>query len=87
MDKRKSISLAANVVAIPVGNYNSRNMTDEELTKRINHLFVQYCCGGIDKPEEELTDGIKLCREIFTNGYKAGYNDLLCKVTNEKWEE
>lgn len=73
--EEERISLNANVVRIPIGEGNN-----EELDKRINHLFVKYCCGGIDKPEEEIPKHIKICREIFANGYKAGYNDLLRKL-------
>lgn len=84
MTRKKTISLNANVVAIPVGD--CEEMSEEELNKRINQMFVKYCCGGIDKPESEIPEHIKVCREIFANGYKAGYNDLLCKVTCQELE-
>jgi hypothetical protein len=85
MTKRKEIPLAANVVKIPIGEDNS--MTDEELEKRINQLFVKYCCGGIEKSVEETPDYIKVCRNVFANGYKAGHNDLLYRFTHNEWED
>jgi hypothetical protein len=50
-------------------------------------LFVKYCCGGIDKPEDEMPHYVKVCREVFTNGYKAGYQDMLRNVTGKEWEK
>ena len=85
MADKKVISLNANVVKIPIGQIKPTNEAD--IDERINKLFVKYCCGGIDKPEEEMPEYIKVCREIFSNGYKAGYNDLLCKITNREWED
>lgn len=82
--KQKEISLAADVVKIPIESLEA--MAEEERTKRIHELFVKYCCGGIDKPEDEMPHYIKLCREAFTNGYKAGYNDLLFLTTGKEWE-
>ena len=83
-DKMKTVSLYADVVKIPIEPAGA--MTEEELTKRIHELFVKYCCGGIDKIEDEMPDYVKVCREIFANGYKAGHNDLLCIVTGKEWE-
>ena len=74
----------ANVVKIPIGPLGA--ITDDELNKRIHELFVKYCCGGIDKLEDEMPDFVKVCREVFTNGYKAGRNDLLRMVTGKEWE-
>ena len=76
MADKKTISLNANVVAIPVGKRGE--MSEEELDKRINKMFVKYCCGGIEEPESEMPEYVKLCRDVFATGYKAGYNDLLC---------
>ena len=83
-DKKKEVSLNADVVKVPIGPF--REMDEEELIKRINELFVKYCCGGIDKSEDEMPDYVKVCREVFANGYKAGYNDMRCIVTGEEWE-
>ena len=33
-----------------------------------------------------MPEYVKVCREVFVNGYKAGYNDLLCKVTGQELE-
>lgn len=74
----------ANVVKIPIEPLGA--ITDDELNKRIHELFVKYCCGGIDKLEDEMPDFVKVCREVFTNGYKAGRNDLLRMVTGKEWE-
>jgi hypothetical protein len=30
---------------------------------------------------------VKVCREVFTNGYKAGYQDMLRNVTGKEWEK
>lgn len=83
-DKSKVVSLDANVVKIPIEPLGA--ITDDELNKRIHELFVKYCCGGIDKLEDEMPDFVKVCREVFTNGYKAGRNDLLRMVTGKEWE-
>ena len=85
MEKKKTISLNANVVAIPVGERGE--MSEEELDKRINQMFVKYCCGGIEKPESETPKYVKICREVFANGYKAGYNDLLRIVNGIELED
>ena len=52
-----------------------------------HELFVKYCCGGIDKPEDEMPHYVKVCCEVFTNGYKAGYQDMLRNVTGKEWEK
>ena len=83
-DKLKVVSLDADVVKIPIEPLGA--MTEDELTKRIHELFVKYCCGGIDKQEDEMPNYVKVCREVFTNGYKAGRNDLLRMVTGKEWE-
>ena len=83
-DKLKVVSLDADVVKVPIEPLGA--MTEEEPTKRIHELFVKYCCGGIDKPEDEMPNYVKVCREVFTNGYKAGRNDLLRMVTGKEWE-
>ena len=80
----KAVSLDADAVKVPIEPLGA--MTEEEQTKRIHELFVKYCCGGIDKPEDEMPNHVKVCREVFVNGYKAGYNDLLCMVTGKEWE-
>ena len=84
-DKLKVVSLDADVVKVPIEPLGA--MTEEELTKRIHELFVKYCCGGIDKPEDEMPNYVKVCREVFANGYKAGRNDLLRMVTGKEWEK
>ena len=62
-DELNVISLDANVVKVPIEPLGA--MDEEELAKRIHDLFVKYCCGGIDKPEDEMTDYVKICREVF----------------------
>ena len=84
-DELKVISLDASTVRIPVEPLGA--VTEDELNKRIHELFVKYCCGGIDKPEDEMPEHIKICRKVFANGYKAGYQDMLRKVTGKEWEE
>ena len=83
-DQQKVVSLDANVVGIPVEPLGA--MSEDELTKRIHELFVKYICDGIDKPEDEMPEYVKVCREVFANGYKAGYNDMLRIVTGKEWE-
>jgi hypothetical protein len=84
-DDLKVISLDASTVRIPVEPLGA--VTEDELNKRIHELFVKYCCGGIDKPEDEMPHYVKVCREVFTNGYKAGYQDMLRNVTGKEWEK
>ena len=84
-DDLKVISLDASTVRVPVEPLGA--VTDDELNKRIHELFVKYCCGGIDKPEDEMPHYVKVCREVFTNGYKAGYQDMLRNVTGKEWEK
>lgn len=84
-DDLKVISLDASTVRIPVEPLGA--VTEDELNKRIHELFVKYCCGGIDKPEDEMPNYVKVCREVFTNGYKAGYQDMLRNVTGKEWEK
>ena len=84
-DELKVISLDANVVKVPIEPLGT--ITEDELTKRIHELFVKYCCGGIDKPEDEMPNYAKVCREVFSNGYKAGYQDMLRNVTGKEWEK
>ena len=79
------ISLDAKVVKVPIEPLGA--ITDEKLTKRIHELFVKYCCGGIDEPEDKMPNYIKLCREVFANGYKSGYQDMLRNVTGKEWEK
>lgn len=83
-DEMKVISLEANVVKVPIEPLGA--ITEDELNERIHELFVKYCCGGIDKPEDEMPHYVKVCREVFTNGYKAGYQDMLRNVTGKEWE-
>ena len=84
-DDLKVISLDASTVRIPVEPLGT--VTEDELNKRIHELFVKYCCGGIDKSEDEMPHYVKVCREVFTNGYKAGYQDMLRNVTGKEWEK
>lgn len=84
-DDLKVIPLDASTVRIPVEQLGA--VTEDELNKRIHELFVKYCCGGIDKPEDEMPHHVKVCREVFTNGYKAGYQDMLRNVTGKEWEK
>ena len=84
-DDLKVISLNASTVRVPVEPLGA--VTEDELNKRIHELFVKYCCGGINKPEDEMPHYVKVCREVFTNGYKAGYQDMLRNVTGKEWEK
>ena len=83
-DELKVVSLDANVEKVPIEPLGA--MTEDELNKRIHELFVKYCCGGIDKPEDEMPQYVKVCRDVFANGYKAGHNDLLNMLTGKEWE-
>ena len=83
-DELKVVSLDANVEKVPIEPFGT--MTEDELNKRIHELFVKYCCGGIDKPEDEMPQYVKVCRDVFANGYKAGHNDLLNMLTGKEWE-
>ena len=83
-DNIKVVSLDAKVVKVPVDPLGT--MTDEEINKRIHELFVKYCCGGINKTEDEMPEHVKICREVFANGYKSGFHDMLRNVTGKEWE-
>lgn len=84
-DDLKVISLGASTVRIPVEPLGA--VTEDELNKRIHELFVKYCCGGIDMPEDKMPLHVLVGREVFTNGYKAGYQDMLRNVTGKEWEK
>lgn len=60
---------------------------EQELDNRINELFVKYICAGIEKSEDEMPDYVKVCREVFKNGYKAGHNDAICRITGIDWDK